>query len=259
MQQFQSIDQTQMLSYYQIAGIHGVPNIPWDGVQADPLADGAIGYCTHSSVVFPMWHRAYLALFEQVFYTNVQTVVKSFPAGRLQARYARAALSLRIPYWDWAAAPLPGQPTLPPSISTKYVPVTTPYGQQTILNPLFRYSTHPLVPSDMIFNPWASWPVSFRWPTSNTSVTAVSQNNLAVSAIENSRLNTRDNVYNLFTQCSNYTQFSNDQAASSTPSCHTSLESIHDVIHSLLGGTNYGHMTYLWFAAFDPIFFLHHA
>ncbi len=36
-----------------------------------------------------------------------------------------------------------------------------------------------------------------------------------------------------------------------------SLESIHDAIHSITGSN--GHMTYLDYSAFDPIFFLHHA
>ena len=26
----------------------------------------------------------------------------------------------------------------------------------------------------------------------------------------------------------------------------------------MVGGSNYGHMTYLWWSAFDPIFWLHH-
>ncbi len=36
-----------------------------------------------------------------------------------------------------------------------------------------------------------------------------------------------------------------------------SLESIHDVIHSIVGSN--GHMTYLDYSAFDPSFWLHHA
>lgn len=42
-------------------GIHGYPDIPWDGVTGE---DYIVGYCTHSSVLFPTWHRPYLALFE---------------------------------------------------------------------------------------------------------------------------------------------------------------------------------------------------
>ena len=38
------------------------PNVPWDGVLGDNT--GAIGYCTHSSILFPTWHRPYVALYE---------------------------------------------------------------------------------------------------------------------------------------------------------------------------------------------------
>lgn len=55
--------QTEMLSHYQIAGIHGRPYISWDGVQAT-AGDQNSGYCTHSSILFPTWHRPYLALYE---------------------------------------------------------------------------------------------------------------------------------------------------------------------------------------------------
>lgn len=44
-------------------GIHGVPFVPWNGVQAVPGGSQA-GYCTHASVLFPMWHRPYVALYE---------------------------------------------------------------------------------------------------------------------------------------------------------------------------------------------------
>jgi hypothetical protein len=43
-----------------IKGIHGRPFIEWGGVTGQYDA----GYCAHGSVLFPMWHRPYLALFE---------------------------------------------------------------------------------------------------------------------------------------------------------------------------------------------------
>ena len=46
-----------------LAGIHGVPIVPYNGVQAVPGGEKA-GYCTHSGVLFPTWHRPYLALME---------------------------------------------------------------------------------------------------------------------------------------------------------------------------------------------------
>ena len=61
LQQLQAQNQSAQLSYYQVAGIHGYPNVPWDGVTG---TGGGTGYCMHGSILFPMWHRPYLALFE---------------------------------------------------------------------------------------------------------------------------------------------------------------------------------------------------
>jgi len=58
----QKVPQGDLLSYYQIAGIHGRPLRPWDGVNGVPGANN--GYCTHISNLFPTWHRPYLSLFE---------------------------------------------------------------------------------------------------------------------------------------------------------------------------------------------------
>lgn len=261
MQAFQAMNQSAPLGWYQVAGIHGVPNIPWDNVQANPKSGGAVGYCTHSSVLFPTWHRAYLALFEQAFYTCVQNVVASFPPGATHDKYALAAISLRIPYWDWAETPTAGQPVVPACITDKYISgLVTPSGvQNNVINPLFRYTFHPLVPSDMMNNPWATWPITLRYPTSASSTNAASQSNLVTSVFDSNQKNIRDSVYNMFTLCGDYSVFSNDAATSSSASCYTSLEGIHDTIHVNIGGSNNGHMTYLWWAAFDPVFFLHHA
>ena len=43
-----------------LLGIHGRPYRSWSGVKGVQ----ASGYCTHSSILFPTWHRPYLALFE---------------------------------------------------------------------------------------------------------------------------------------------------------------------------------------------------
>jgi len=258
LQAWKAQPQSNPLSYYGVAGIHGVPNQPWDGVGANPAASGAVGYCTHSSILFPSWHRAYMALFEQQFYSVMQTVVNSFPAGKKRNKYAKAASTFRVPYWDWAAQPPTGLQTLPAVFTSQTVSVTTPSGQQTIQNPLFHYEFAPLDTANFYYAPWNAWQGTLRWPNSEQS-SASSQENLCTSALANNRQNLQDNVYNLFTQCTQYAEFSNDASSASDAGCHNSLESIHDSIHNLVGGTNDGHMTYLWYAAFDPIFWLHHA
>ena len=59
------------LSYFRIAGIHGLPYEPWNGA-GQKLVDSPGdteqrrygGYCTHGSTLFPTWHRPYMALLE---------------------------------------------------------------------------------------------------------------------------------------------------------------------------------------------------
>lgn len=92
---FQNMNQSMQSSYYQIAGIYGRPFISWDNVAFAPGRTG--GYCTHSSTLFPTWHRPYVALFEQVLHGIVQDIAWSF-AGPSQARYVAAASMWRLPY-----------------------------------------------------------------------------------------------------------------------------------------------------------------
>lgn len=51
-----------------ILGIHGQPFNDWDDVGPKPVeedADGPdAGYCAHSSVTFPTWHRPYVTMME---------------------------------------------------------------------------------------------------------------------------------------------------------------------------------------------------
>ena len=61
-------DENNVESYFQIAGIHGLPYIPWDNATSDEGFDAHTstwgGYCVHGSVLFPTWHRPYISLFE---------------------------------------------------------------------------------------------------------------------------------------------------------------------------------------------------
>ena len=248
-------------SYYGIAGIHGVPNKPWDGVQANPesQAEGAVGYCGHTSILFPTWHRAYTTLFEQVFQKQVQAVVNEWPSGAYKTKLQGIASTMRFPYFDWAAAPPNNLPSFPLVLSSMGITLKTANGNINVINPLFRYDFQPLNPNDMLnFQPWSFWTWTRRYPSTNASAGAYSQNNLAADAFRNNRINIRNQLYSVFTQCPEFGEFSNDGSADSTAGCGISLEGIHDNIHNMLGGSNQGHMTYLWFAAFDPVFWLHH-
>jgi tyrosinase len=70
---FMDVDGRDPMSYYQLAAIHGQPYVAWDN--NGPCDDCTpAGYCTHQSTLFPTWHRAYLALFEQALVGNAIAV-----------------------------------------------------------------------------------------------------------------------------------------------------------------------------------------
>ncbi|OJJ44489.1 hypothetical protein ASPZODRAFT_18679 [Penicilliopsis zonata CBS 506.65] len=87
------------LSFYRIAGIHGLPAKRWNHA---PSPDGF--YCAHNTYQFPTWHRPYLMLYEQVLHDiMVQEVIEegiSDPA--IKATWTAAADTWRLPFWDWA-------------------------------------------------------------------------------------------------------------------------------------------------------------
>ncbi|BCS28231.1 uncharacterized protein APUU_61279S [Aspergillus puulaauensis] len=51
-------------SFFQIAGIHGMPFTSWDEPFETEENIGVKGYCTHANCLFPSWHRPYLLLYE---------------------------------------------------------------------------------------------------------------------------------------------------------------------------------------------------
>lgn len=92
----QQVSETDPLSYYQIAGIHGIPHIPW-GEPASPNQDSDYGYCTHASVLFATWHRPYLALIEQRISAHAVNEGRKF-RGAQAGRWQAAAARVRLPY-----------------------------------------------------------------------------------------------------------------------------------------------------------------
>ena len=95
MQDFQNTDHSSTTSWYQVAGIHGMPYVTWNNVQG---SNPGSGYCPHSSPLFICWHRPYVALWEQLMLDSAQNVVNQF-SGADKTRYQNALSTLRHPYW----------------------------------------------------------------------------------------------------------------------------------------------------------------
>ncbi|KAF7505863.1 hypothetical protein GJ744_012485 [Endocarpon pusillum] len=220
LQAVQNVTEDDDLSYYQVAGIHGYPYVPW---QEDPgfvPANPNRGYCTHSSAIFTTWHRPYLVLLEQLLCDKARSIAEEFQgsdAGRWQA----AAEEVRIPYWDWSSTTT--QSRIPAVVKQASISVTAPSGQATIANPLFSYKFQSPQLAESGFG---------------TQTVRGSSDDELNSSYESRKQAT----LNLFTD-SAYNQFSND------------LESIHNTVHVQVGGD----MVFVPRSAFDPIFFLHHA
>ncbi|KAG7292970.1 hypothetical protein NEMBOFW57_003015 [Staphylotrichum longicolle] len=199
------------------------------------------GYCTHSSVLFPTWHRPYMALYEQVLHGLIETIASFWPEGERE-RYVAAARRFRLPYWDWAATPPAGESVLPRSIGgSPFIDINGPSGQQRIANPLFSYSFKPL--------------------DSTAFGSGPSNNSFVATNLDQNRPSIAQRLYALFSSYDNYTTFSNNAFGAQADS----IESLHDTIHSLVGGfgpgqpsSPAGHMAFIQWSAFDPIFFLHH-
>ncbi|KAG9248530.1 hypothetical protein BJ878DRAFT_476387 [Calycina marina] len=253
----QSRDQSDVLSWYQIAGIHGRPFQPFNGIQATKGNENS-GYCTHISILFPTWHRPFLAFYEQVLYNIIQEVALYYPEGPARQKYTAAALKFRIPYWDWAAAPPQGQSVLPYSVGgSATVVVDGPNGRQLIGNPLFSYAFDPLDPSQLPNPPFNTFNRTLRYPLEPRNANSESHNNLVAANLDNSASSFRSRLYNLFSNDHNYSTFGN-QAWIPNPNLqgYDSLESLHDQIHGLVGQG--GQMGYIDYSAFDPTFVLHH-
>ncbi|KAF9772953.1 hypothetical protein IL306_009291 [Fusarium sp. DS 682] len=109
------------MSWFQIAGIHGLPAEDWDrekerGKNRDIEWDGD-GYCAHSTPTFSPWHRPYLAMLEQTLFRQVANVAKRFSESSKileedKKKYTAAAKKFRLPYWDYYR-PRGGQVTFP--------------------------------------------------------------------------------------------------------------------------------------------------
>ncbi|KAJ6786222.1 hypothetical protein PWT90_05756 [Aphanocladium album] len=254
---FQSVSQDQSLSWYQVAGIHGVPFQPWNGVQPAPGASQS-GYCTHSSVLFPTWHRPYLALYEQQMFKLANAIASLFTNATERGLYQQAASRFRIPYWDWSLPAPAGETHLPDCFWSPVIVQYGPNGAQHIRNPLYSYLFHPLDEEAFIWNPLKQWNETKRAPNMTVSETAPPSENFQISAALLSKLpELQQRLYIVFSNYHEYNAFSNKAwAASQRTSNLDSLESIHDVIH-LYGGLK-GHMTYVPLSSFDPLFFLHH-
>ncbi|EFY96910.2 tyrosinase [Metarhizium robertsii ARSEF 23] len=128
----------ELLSYFQIAGIHGYPVVPWDH-------SGQHGfYCTHGSITFPTWHRPYMLLYEQVLYNIMdQELIPGITDTAVRQDWKKAAQQWRLPFWDWA---IPQADTnkfgVPGIVGREQLEILKLGGKdkESVKNPLYKYT-----------------------------------------------------------------------------------------------------------------------
>ncbi|KAI5781541.1 common central domain of tyrosinase-domain-containing protein [Geopyxis carbonaria] len=248
-----NVAETNILSYYEMAGIHGAPYKSWGAGDANTGAQ--LGYCTHSSALFATWHRPYLSLLEQRINAHARNIAASF-TGATAATWRNDATRVRLPYWDWSTngGAMPAQLTQPTVTVTRPGTNGVPT-QATIANPLYAYRFR----SNRRTTDFRDTRIRNSAATRRQPPSDMSSNNMAAAdqAVRNGYSSRRQNTYNLF-GITTFNAFSNRAWTNgNSPSQFTSVESVHDEIHVVMGG-RYGHMTWVEYSAFDPVFWLHH-
>ncbi|KAH9484711.1 Tyrosinase [Psilocybe cubensis] len=232
-------DRTDVVSHWQIGGIHGQPYVDWNGTPSF-----GTGYCVHGTPLFPTWHRPYIVLFEQ----EIQRIARELAATYTYDRPAweTAAAALRQPYWGWdkvATMVPPLQVTTLPTVD-----ILKPDSPATVAveNPFLKY-TYPAGANSVLIAPFNTWPSTTRYPDAFGNSQPDQLRNALQAVGPQIEYNTQRlmsiGTWNEFTLGSSGTD---------------GLESIHDTIHIRTGGS-LGNMQYVETAAFDPIFYLHHA
>ncbi|KAJ5404736.1 hypothetical protein N7465_006020 [Penicillium sp. CMV-2018d] len=287
----------EKLSFYQIAGVHGYPKVPWDGADVN---DGF--YCTHGVFTFPTWHRPYMLLYEQVLYNiMVDKLIPSIKDAAAKPAWASAAQRWRLPFWDWAIPQSDtGEFGVPGIVNSQKLKIRELGGKtiETVENPLYKYINKvngkevsmddPTMQAQRLkYNQSKQYndcigTSRYANPNDKESWAAGSVDNAKVRDALAHPIGTNwepgksiaDNVYRILTDgyFTAYKPFSSTHYCDYrknvekdkpplTPCEYLSLEMIHNNIHNWTGGATQnaqGHMSDVPVAAFDPIFFLHH-
>ncbi|KAH0539087.1 hypothetical protein FGG08_004325 [Glutinoglossum americanum] len=204
-----------------------------------------------------------------------QVAAAEYPEGPTRTRYQAAAVTFRIPYWDWAY-----NATMPDLVNSPTIEVNTKNGPQTLRNPLAAYVFHPkpdasvfptnemvsvpslsLTPPTHLTAPYKWWSSTAQQGSQYSQTVRRPDGNGnsqpdAINAVLNSNAGSlHDRIYLLLSRETEYSAFSNTNGQRSDTNSD-SLEAVHNDIHVLVGWG--GHMMYVPYSAFDPIFWLHH-
>ncbi|CAM1509015.1 Fc.00g027540.m01.CDS01 [Cosmosporella sp. VM-42] len=296
--QFQLVPQDKQLSYFQIAGIHGLPYEAWpanDEKLKSLKTKPDTGFCTHTSILFLSWHRPYLALFESTLRDAMLYVAKQFTVEENQGEYMKAAETFRIPFWDWALPQTQDTPIFPnEATDSDEVEVTMPEslrkeselekndnGFVKIPNPLYAYQFQSGTAENIKIDNLST---TTRYHAKGEHSSPKEQQEFLSGKIFSytkngvpGEVNLRERVVYLLKSYERFDQVSHNRwdpeqvpkpdEEDKVPGLgFGSIEDIHNNVHILVGGNGEddngkkrsGHMGGVPVSAFDPIFWLHH-
>ncbi|KAI5463531.1 tyrosinase [Mariannaea sp. PMI_226] len=234
-----SLDATDQLGYFQVAGIHGRPYIQWNGAGGE-TSNGWEGYCPHGENLFLTWHRPYVMLWEQRLVETATKLANQYPSA-YRSQYLTAAKNLRAPFWDWAASPTVPAATVPTKLSVK-APNGSGLKTISVENPL-RYYHFPTKALNQQFGSFSKDPQIYKCRAPSSYPAAANKAMAARSY--------KSWVYDALTRSTTFNEFA------STGSSGISLEQIHNAIH-WDGSCGYQFLD-ADYSGFDPLFMLHHA
>ncbi|KAF8655955.1 hypothetical protein AX16_002861 [Volvariella volvacea WC 439] len=230
-------DTDSIRSFYEVSGIHGKPFRDWN-----QSPSRGRGYCVHGTDQFIPWHRPYIALFEQLLYEHAAAIAERYTTD--VDEWKNATASLRQPYWDWAKQSVPPDRVIRDKTVT--IPVPPNGDLQSVDNPFFQYTFKRGERENGEFiGTFSRWSKTLRHPTTTR---------------ENAESNVESLRIALQSLQEELTELTEKLATRRTwPEFSSALENIHNKVHVRVGGANGGHMSQVPYAAFDPIFYLHHA
>ncbi|KAI8614756.1 hypothetical protein BC830DRAFT_1169129 [Chytriomyces sp. MP71] len=254
----QARDSNDPKSFAQVASIHGLPNTVYDNFPSEKQ-DG--GYCVHGAVLFPTWHRPYIALIETIIIEAAIDLAKKYTVDT--QLWLAAAQKIRFPYWDWANT-ASQQDGVPDILCAETVTINAaPSGQaQMIRNPLasFDIPLHMRQAFPNELGPLKTFERTVRFPINQRDVKTKSDLGKLKVAMKSLSPQLRSMVRVLFDgTVTKWADFSNHSMDNNhtQPGNYHSLEYVHDQVHGTISG-GAGHMGYPEVAAYDPIFYFHH-
>ncbi|KAK1502932.1 hypothetical protein CTAM01_04921 [Colletotrichum tamarilloi] len=237
----QDANETDPISYFQVAGIHGQPYMAWSG--GGPQTGANAGYCPHNQGLFGTWHRGYLSLYEQVLVRYAKRIALSYPESH-KREYVEAAESLRVAYWDWAA-----DSQVPPVTAMPTVVIKRPVGGAlqplAVRNPFYRF-TYPKTALNGRFGSFDGKNYTKRCVGDGESYP-----DTANARLKGYGLKEKVPQYNVFLKATSFDEMVTAQNEGAN------FEGPHGEVH--VGAACGQDLLHLSTSAFEPLFWLHHA